>query len=259
MDNNILFSIITPTYNRPEMLKQAIMSVVRQSYTSWEMIIVNDSPKKDYTQIENGVLSHELKHKIYYYKNDRNRGVNFTRNFALQHTSPKSDYIVFLDDDDQLSENALQDLFEFIISEKHQVDWLITNKKDLAGQNFTKIAKSKNLYSYFFDYLFKYSIQGDATHIIKTPIAKKYSFSKATSNGEEWFYFIQLPYQLQYADLDTTTIGQYSPTGLNAKMKNIYSKNTYSLFFEISSLKMFVYLSVRLVFQILKKLIPSRN
>jgi glycosyltransferase involved in cell wall biosynthesis len=253
-NKNILFSIITPTYNRPALLQQAIQSVTQQNYMLWEMIIVNDSPDADYTQVEHNILTHKLKHKIHYYKNKKNEGVNFSRNFALDHVTAKSDYIIFLDDDDQLSEKALKNLADFIQSNKGMLGWLITNKRDSNGKNFTKITKSKSSYSYFFDYLLKQSIQGDATHIINTSIAKKYFFSKKILNGEEWFYFIQLPCKLKYADLNTTIIGQYSITGLNSYMKKTYFKNTYSLFLEINSFKMFVYLVIRFTIQIVRRL-----
>ena len=72
----------------------------------WEMIIVNDSPDADYTQVEHNILTHKLKHKIHYYKN-KNEGVNFSRNFVLDHVTAKV-IILFLDDDDQLSEKALK-------------------------------------------------------------------------------------------------------------------------------------------------------
>lgn len=40
---NIKFSIITPTYNRISLLKIAIASVLKQTYTKWEMLIIDDS------------------------------------------------------------------------------------------------------------------------------------------------------------------------------------------------------------------------
>ena len=50
-----LYQIITPTYNRPDLLKRSIDSVLNQRNQNdfdWEMIIVNDSPLFDYTEVE---------------------------------------------------------------------------------------------------------------------------------------------------------------------------------------------------------------
>ena len=103
--------------------------------------------------------------------------------------------------------------------------WLITNKRDSNGRILPRLRNLKVLIR-IFDYLLKQSIQGDATHIINTSIAKKYLFSKKILN-EEWFYFIQLPCKLKYADLNTTIIGQYSITGLNSYMKKHTSKHIF--------------------------------
>ena len=48
---NELVSVIIPTHNRPIMLEKAIKSVVSQTYTNWELIVILDSCKSDSIEV----------------------------------------------------------------------------------------------------------------------------------------------------------------------------------------------------------------
>ena len=53
------FTIITPTYNRPDELARAVESVLGQTYQDFQMVIINDSPDYDYTSFENKYISND--------------------------------------------------------------------------------------------------------------------------------------------------------------------------------------------------------
>ena len=179
------YSIIIPTYRRPDKLIRAINSVLNQGYQDFEIICVNDSPDFDYSTFDDFFVNLKQKDNIKYILNEKNMGVNFSRNLALSKVSDDSDYIVFLDDDDWFNENALLDVDKYL-SENRGVKWLVTNRC-LVGEKLTKNIKNKNRLSYIFDYLIFKKIKGDATHVIKADIAKKIKFSEKIKNGEEWF------------------------------------------------------------------------
>ena len=112
------FSIITPTYNRPEKLIRAVKSILDQDYENWEMIIVNDSPLFGYS-IFNKFLEdnkEKVNNRIKYFINNENKGVNYSRNFALDNISNNSNYFTFLDDDDYFNKETLKKSFEKINS-----------------------------------------------------------------------------------------------------------------------------------------------
>lgn len=229
------FSIITPTYNRPVELKRAIESVFAQDYFDWEIIIINDSPDYDYSIFENSDLIKNS--QIKYFKNPENFGVNYSRNFALGKVLDETDYIIFLDDDDLLSKNSLKDVNAYLENNKN-ITWLLTNRQILNKDNKdnqeiqnTKIKKIKDQYNYFWDYLIFKNISGDATHIIKKDIAIKYSFSKSIRNGEEWFFFFQLPGKIIYKDLNTTISYGYGELNEGQNKKTML-KNIPKLFLE---------------------------
>ena len=94
-------SVVVPTYRRPEFLRRAVASVMSQSVTSWELIIVddNDAAHEDRRDTEAIVASYASDSRIRYVRHDRNRGGGAARNTGVRaSTAP---FVAFLDDDDE--------------------------------------------------------------------------------------------------------------------------------------------------------------
>ena len=113
-------SVILPTYNGAtrgsgEYLKQAIESVLNQTYENFELIIVNDCSTDNTEEI---VKSYKDK-RIIYIKNEVNKGVYSARNKGLKNAT--GEYIAFLDDDDYYYSNKLKDQFDFMVDNKSYV------------------------------------------------------------------------------------------------------------------------------------------
>lgn len=98
----MIVSVIIPTYKRPTFLKNAIESVLNQTYKDLELIVVSDNEKDD-------VFEHETRKIVEQYRNDNrliylegigNQGACYSRNRGLK--SAKGAYVNFLDDDDIL-------------------------------------------------------------------------------------------------------------------------------------------------------------
>lgn len=87
------FSVIIPTYNRCNFLKKAVESILNQTYTQWQLIIVDDGSIDD---TEDYIRSlHD--ERIFYVKQD-NHGVAHARNQGI--AQARADWICFLDSDD---------------------------------------------------------------------------------------------------------------------------------------------------------------
>jgi len=110
MENNPTFSIILPTYNRAHLLKRAIFSVLSQSYDNFELLIINDGS----TDTTNDVVNSIHDPRIRYHILERNSGVNRSRNLGLDSATGK--YLFFLDDDDELTPDALDFTNTFVKS-----------------------------------------------------------------------------------------------------------------------------------------------
>lgn len=240
------FSIITPSYQRPQKLIRAVQSVLEQNYEKWEMIIVNDSPSFNYSTFEKFIEENKKKinNRIKYFMNKENMGVNFSRNFALNNVSQSSDYLTFLDDDDWLSKGALEELK--INIEKHpNQEWFFSDRVTETGEKITKIPEYNKEYNYMWSHRIRKTIKNDSTNIIKTKLIQENNirYSKYIKQAEELLFWHHInKYANMYAlDLPTTISEGYLEDGLthnkNSKLERI--RQTFVLIKETRERKIF--------------------
>ena len=103
MDNELV-SIITPTYNSKEFIREAIQSVQSQTYEYWEMLIVDDASSDDTCKIVSNFVEND--ERITLIKQSQNGGAAVARNVAIN--KAKGRYIAFLDSDDIWMEEKLE-------------------------------------------------------------------------------------------------------------------------------------------------------
>lgn len=106
-----LVSIITPTYNCGCFIAETIESVLAQTHSDWEMIIVDDCSTDNTAE----VVARYNDPRIHYICNERNSGAALTRNRALREA--KGRWIAFLDSDDLWEPTKLQEQLSFM--QKH--------------------------------------------------------------------------------------------------------------------------------------------
>lgn len=96
MNSPVSVSIILPCFNGQDTIKEAVESVIAQSYKNWELIIVDDCSTDNSGKflIENYSLHPQI--RIFTFKT--NKGVSNARNFAINQS--KGDYLAFIDADD---------------------------------------------------------------------------------------------------------------------------------------------------------------
>jgi glycosyltransferase involved in cell wall biosynthesis len=90
-----LVSVVIPTYNRAELLPQAIHSVLGQTYENLECIVVDDASTDNTAQ----VVRQFADDRLIYLRHETNRRASAARNTGIAHA--QGDLIAFLDDDDE--------------------------------------------------------------------------------------------------------------------------------------------------------------
>ena len=98
-----LISIIVPVYNAEKTIKKCIDSILIQTYTNFELILINDGSKDNSLNI---LKKYENLDKRVIVISQENSGVSVTRNNGI--SVAKGDYIAFVDSDDYIAENALE-------------------------------------------------------------------------------------------------------------------------------------------------------
>ncbi len=133
------FSIIIPTHNRVTILERAIQSVCQQTYSNFELWIVDDG-STDHT--ENLVKNYLLKDaRIHYLKNTASQGVAAARNLAIDQA--QGEYIAFLDDDDEYLPNFLQEMAALIDHFQGNLDFSWCGVKLAFANNLTQNSVEK--------------------------------------------------------------------------------------------------------------------
>lgn len=105
-----LVSIIIPYYNRPIKMERCLASIAKQTYTHYEILIVDDCSDKPYP-VKNK--------KITYLKNKANMGPGPSRNVGMEKANGK--FIVFLDSDDYWHSDFLSKTVQALQDNQHAV------------------------------------------------------------------------------------------------------------------------------------------
>lgn len=106
-----LISVIIPIYNRATTIERALISVFKQSYKNWELIIVDDGSTDDSLKTINKVLTREQPPQNAKIIKTKNNGVSKARNLAAQEA--QGEWLAFLDSDDEWLTQKLENQIEF--------------------------------------------------------------------------------------------------------------------------------------------------
>ena len=112
MKKEILFSIIVPTYNRPELLKRSLEYILKSTYENYEVIVVNDGGGEESETVVNEFNSDKLQ---YFWKKNEQKGI--AKNFGFSHA--KGDYVLSFDDDDLMYKDFLGIAYENIVANNY--------------------------------------------------------------------------------------------------------------------------------------------
>ena len=107
--SDLLFSVIIPTYNRESFIITTIQSVLNQTYSNFELLIIDDGSTDNTEKVVGKIQDERIK---YYKKENAERGA--ARNYGIN--KAKGDYISFLDSDDLLYTKYLEEANLFIAS-----------------------------------------------------------------------------------------------------------------------------------------------
>lgn len=124
-----LVSIIMPSYNTAEYIAESIQSVLDQSYTNWQLIIVDDCSTDNTDEVIKPYLTDG---RIEYYRNEKSSGAAVSRNHALR--KAKGRWIAFLDSDDLWMPNKLEKQIAFMKNNDYYFSYTNYSEINTDGQ-----------------------------------------------------------------------------------------------------------------------------
>ena len=127
-----MIDIIIPVYNTPKIdLERCLNSIIKQTYTNYKVYIIDDGSN----DITKKYLDDFVKNKDnFLVKHIKNNGVSNARNLGIEISHSK--YITFVDADDTLENNFLQEAYEII--EKNNLDIIIGGYNEIKNGNIVR-------------------------------------------------------------------------------------------------------------------------
>ncbi len=184
-----LVSVIIPVYNRYQFLKEAIDSVLSQTFQNFELIIVDDG--SDNTSY---LINNEYKDKIIYIRHKTNRGVAAARNSGIKVASGK--LIAFLDSDDLWLPKKLEE--QVIYMEKNP-DILISQTEEIWIRNGKRVNPKKihkKEGGYIFERSLKLCLISPSSVIIRKELLDKVGlFDEELIAAEDYDLWLRITYR----------------------------------------------------------------
>lgn len=187
-----LVSIIMPAFNCENYIEQAIESIKEQTYTNWELIIIEDC-STDTTWEKIKTISHK---QIHIYRNPMNCGVAQTRNRGVELAA--GDWIAFLDSDDLWVQEKLEKQIALLNREK-EAPLVFTGSGFISETNIKmsyvlhvpeKIARKR---------LLKQNLISCSSVLVKKDLLKKYPMPTVKMIHEDFAVWLQILSQIPHA------------------------------------------------------------
>ena len=104
-------SVVIPNYNGSRFLAEALDSVLTQTYTNFEIIVIDDGSTDGSVEILERYAQHDARVRIV--RNSTNKGISFSRNHGIM-ASNGCEYVAFLDSDDVMAPERIQKQVEYL-------------------------------------------------------------------------------------------------------------------------------------------------
>lgn len=224
------FTVIIPLYNKENYIENAIKSVLNQTFTDFNLLIINDCS----TDASATIASKYKSDKVRIFNHEKNAGLSASRNTGIKNAN--SNYITFLDADDLWQPTFLESIFQLIqnfleariFGTNYEEVWESVIKKPRNGSeilpinfsgylNFFKINIKQGIYNHgsvcfhkeVFEKIGYYNENIGFSEDLDFNIRANYNFKLAYHNSVQMSYFMQTDNQLTQSSLDNKTIPDF--------------------------------------------------
>ncbi|HRG87623.1 MAG TPA: glycosyltransferase [Chitinophagales bacterium] len=210
------FSVIIPTYNRAGLLPKAINSVLAQTFSDWELLIIDDGSKDNTREIVTHYTDLRIK---YIYQDNAERSA--ARNNGIANAN--GTYLCFLDSDDYYLPERLNQLYTALQLKNFPVAAYYTGLQLLQTEKLVEREeqiKGKNI----FDHLALSTIHSQQA-CIHTSILKQYHYNRAFHIGEDMELWLRIAdkYPFEYLPgQHTVVVVDHDDRSVNVKRYNSY-------------------------------------
>lgn len=203
-------SVIIPTYNRENTIKRSIKSVLEQSYSNIELIVVDDASKDDTMQIVESIEDP----RIIYIKLDKNVGAAGARNAGVKNSA--SEYIAFNDSDDEWLNDKLLKQMDYMIKNP-DIDLVYCGMEICEPDKsftFPNDTVSGELEGYIYKWLLRRNTIGTPSMLVKKRCFDEIGgFDSALRCLEDWEMAVRFSKEHKIGFVDDALVRVYSQKG----------------------------------------------
>ena len=164
-----LVSVIIPYFKKKKYIADALQSVLNQTHSNLEIIIIYDDPKKEDLEYIKNLIKNDERIKLII--NNKNLGAGISRNVGIDQSN--GSFVAFIDSDDQWVENKIEKQIRYM-TEKN-INFLHTSYKIINEKNeYVSARKARNFLN--INDLIKSCDIGLSTVIIRKNILKSNRF-----------------------------------------------------------------------------------
>lgn len=192
---NPKISVVLPVYNVANYLRKCLDSLVNQTFEDFEVICVNDGS----TDLSLGILEgYAIKDSRFKIITQENKGLSGARNTGIKHV--QGEYVLFVDSDDWLDNNALEELYGHVKSFKSDITmfrfkYFDETTKEFTESPFTNLdiiphsLNNRNFnYNDVLDILFKIS-HAPFNKLYKKSFVEQYEFPEGLIYEDLYFFY----------------------------------------------------------------------
>jgi len=190
MEQANLITVVIPNFNRAQLIGETLISILGQTYSNWECIVVDDGSTDNSLEILEKFKNDDQRINLFVRPNTKHKGANACRNYGLE--KAKGNYVVFFDSDDLMTPYHLEKKINALL--KNQADYVIAKTKFLNDDD-------DYLERYYTFNQFKITAHNFIVQnvnwltydtLIEAKLAKSINFNEELQSGQEFNYFSKL-------------------------------------------------------------------
>ncbi|MFA4851941.1 MAG: glycosyltransferase family 2 protein [Bacteroidales bacterium] len=219
-ESETIFSVVIPVYNRQDLISYSIESVLKQTFTDFELIIVDDGSTDNTPAVVNSFTDPRI---VYFRKENGERGA--ARNFGFR--KAKGKLVVFLDSDDLMKPDHLSNLYN--CSQKFKYVSIFSTRYDIIKNEKILPGYLGKYHSGLYDH--KTFLKGDwlACNLClrrNNPKLILFNEDRSLAIMEDWIFMLQnlTIDRLYYNDKATVSLRDHSERSMNMKSSEIIPK-----------------------------------
>jgi glycosyltransferase involved in cell wall biosynthesis len=190
------FSVVIPTYNRANLIGRAIRSVLSQTYSNFEIIIVDDGS----TDNTEEVIQNFGDARIKYVLHDINRGLNNSRNTGIKNST--GEYVAFLDSDDEWLPKKLEKQLEAFSKGDREVGACYTWLNSIDEDTKKELIVSPLFEGYIFEDLLYSQFANPSSMVVRRScfdVVGIFDTDESFRACEDWDLWLRLSREYKFA------------------------------------------------------------